>query len=106
MEDKNVCQEPCGSAIEVDVRWIKENFNKFQEHYNTAHQTLIKQNEDDHREIVNYIKNEVLPQVKATNGHVAEIKIWKERINGAIVVLSALGVVAWLGKYVIAFLEK
>ncbi len=80
-------EDPCLSAIQTDVTWLKQGL-----------QGLIANNNTDHGKIIE--------QARATNGSVAKIKIWQERANGAIVVMTALGVINWLGKYIISFLEK
>jgi hypothetical protein len=61
-------------------------------------QELKDDNRIDHTEIIK--------RQDYTNGKVAEIMKWKERATGIIICLTALGIITWLGKYIISFLEK
>jgi len=98
-EDKKAgLDDPCVTEIQTDLKWLKQGLDEFRLYYAKAHEELIRDNNSDHKEIIN--------QVKMTNGHVAELKIWKNRMEGMIISLSAFGIVAWIGKALIAWLEK
>ena len=90
--------DPCITEIQTDLKWVKQGLEEFRIYYAKAHEELIRENNSDHKEIIN--------QVKITNGHVAEIKVWKSRMEGMIISLSALGIIAWIGKALITWLEK
>lgn len=91
-------EDPCITEIQTDLKWVKQGLDEFRLYYAKAHEELIRDNNTDHKEIIN--------QVKMTNGHVTELKIWKNRMEGMIISLSALGIVTWIGKYLIGWLEK
>jgi len=90
--------DPCITEVQTDVKWMKNSLEEFKEYYVKAHDELIKTNNEAHKEIIR--------RQDTTNGHIAEVKIWKERITGATILLTALGLISWLGKYVISYLEK
>jgi hypothetical protein len=80
-------ESPCIIRIQEDVKHIKEDFSEFQRYYKEAHLDLVS-------------------RVNTTNGHIAAILIWKERITGATLLLVSFGIVNWIGKYIITYLEK
>jgi len=80
---KNICPDPCLSTVQNDVVWIKERI------------------QENHFEVKKGIQ-EVVDKVAITNGKVAEISIWKERIMGIVYFLGATGFLYWVGSQVIS----
>ena len=97
-EQTKTCNDPCTESLAIRMQDLKEGFSTFINDYKTAHQDLVITNQDAHKEII--------AQVKATNGSVAKVKVWQERANGVLMLATAIGLIGWLGKYAIAFLEK
>ncbi len=46
IEENNVCVEPCDSAIQTEVSWIKKTIGEFKDEYKKAHEILGKKGEE------------------------------------------------------------
>jgi hypothetical protein len=98
-EDKKAgIDNPCITEIQTDLKWVKQGLDDFRTYYAKAHEELIRTNNIDHKEIID--------RVKITNGNIAEVKVWKGRVEGMIISLSTLGIITWIGKSFIAWFEK
>jgi hypothetical protein len=65
-----LCKVNCIDVIQSDISWIRKEITDFKKSYTEGHQDLVV-------------------RVNKTNGSVAEISKWKERMTGGLVVINA-----------------